>query len=222
VVKRLPVVLSQQEVQQVLPALDAPHRLLGQLLYGTGLRLMEGLRLRVKDIDFDLRAIVVRGGKGDKDRTVMLPDRLMGPLRDQLARSRMLWEQDRRQGQSGVDVPGALAAKYPKVDQTWAWFWVFPAPELSTDPRSGVIRRHHVHEQSFQRAFKKAVHLSGIGKAATPHTLRHSFATHLLQARYDIRTVQELLGHSDVSTTMVYTHILKLGGGGVQSPLDML
>jgi integron integrase len=222
VVKRLPVVLSQQEVAALLPAIDPEHRLIGQLLYGTGLRLMEGLRLRVKDVDFDLRTIVVREGKGGKDRTVMLPDTLQGPLRQQLKRARLVWEADRRAGLAGVHLPSALARKFPKADLTWAWFWLFPAPEPGVDPRGGLRRRHHVQDQTFQRAFKKAVKLSEIAKPATPHTLRHSFATHLLQARYDIRTVQELLGHSDVSTTMIYTHVLKLGGGGVQSPLDAL
>lgn len=220
--KRLPVVMSPQEVSAVLAALDANHRLIGQVLYGTGLRLMEGLRLRVKDVDFDHRAIVVREGKGGKDRTVMLPDRLVGPLQDQLRRARMLWESDRQAGLAGVHLPGALALKFPKADQTWAWYWLFPAQDPAVDPRAQILRRHHVQDQTFQRAFKKAVQLSGLAKLATPHTLRHSFATHLLQARYDIRTVQELLGHSDVSTTMIYTHILKLGGGGVQSPLDAL
>jgi integron integrase len=220
--KRLPVVLSPQEVASVLAALDPASQLIGQVLYGTGLRLMEGLRLRVKDIDFEHRTIVVREGKGAKDRTVMLPDRLVGPLHDQLRRSRMVWESDRQAGLAGVHLPGALTDKYPKAGMTWAWFWAFPAAEASIDPRGAVKRRHHVQDQQFQRAFKKALGLSGVAKPATPHTLRHSFATHLLQARYDIRTVQELLGHSDVSTTMIYTHILKVGGGGVQSPLDML
>jgi integron integrase len=220
--RKLPVVLSHDEVAKVLAALDLQHRLTGQLLYGTGLRLMEGLRLRVKDVDFDHRAIIVRDGKGSKDRTVMLPERLAEPLQRQIHHARMHWEQDRADQVPGVWMPGALACKYPRVGQTWGWYWLFPAPELGADPRTQLIRRHHVQDQAFQRAFKRAVGLSGISKAATPHTLRHSFATHLLQARYDIRTVQELLGHSDVSTTMIYTHVLKVGGGGVQSPLDAL
>lgn len=220
--RKLPVVLTTAEVSQVLSAMDAKYRLIGQLLYGTGLRLMEGLRLRIKDVDFGHRAIVVRDGKGGKDRTVMLPDRLLEPLRDQFERARMLWEQDRSGGVEGVWMPGALSLKYPRQGQTWAWQWVFPADDLGECPRSGVVRRHHVQDQSFQRAFKKAVQLSQLTKPATPHTLRHSFATHLLQSRYDIRTVQELLGHADVSTTMIYTHVLKVGGGGVQSPLDVL
>lgn len=220
--RRLPVVLTPVEVSRVLSALDPGHQLLGQLLYGTGLRLMEGLRLRIKDIDFAHRAIVVREGKGGKDRTVMLPDRLIAPLKDHIKRVRLLWEQDRQQGIEGVWTPAALDVKYQRVGQTWVWFWLFPARDLSTDPRSGLRRRHHVQDQTFQRAFRKAVQVCGLSKPATPHTLRHSFATHLLQARYDIRTVQELLGHSDVSTTMIYTHVLKVGGGGVQSPLDVL
>ena len=220
--RKLPVVLTTAEVSQVLSAMDAKYRLIGQLLYGTGLRLMEGLRLRIKDVDFGHRAIVVRDGKGGKDRTVMLPDRLLEPLRDQFERSRMLWEQDRSNGVEGVWMPGALSLKYPRQGQTWAWQWVFPADDLGECPRSGTVRRHHVQDQAFQRAFKKAVQLSQLAKPATPHTLRHSFATHLLQSRYDIRTVQELLGHADVSTTMIYTHVLKVGGGGVQSPLDVL
>lgn len=220
--RKLPVVLTTAEVSQVLSAMDAKYRLIGQLLYGTGLRLMEGLRLRIKDVDFGHRAIVIRDGKGGKDRTVMLPDRLLEPLRDQFERSRMLWEKDRNDGVEGVWMPGALSLKYPRQGQTWAWQWVFPADDLGECLRSGSVRRHHVQDQAFQRAFKKAVQLSQLAKPATPHTLRHSFATHLLQSRYDIRTVQELLGHADVSTTMIYTHVLKVGGGGVQSPLDVL
>jgi integron integrase len=219
---RIPVVMSPDEVGQVLAALDVSYRLIGQLLYGGGLRLMEGLRMRVKDIDFDHRTIVVRQGKGGKDRTVMLPDRLVGSLHEQISHVRLLWEQDRQAGLSGVHLPGALETKYPRAGQTWGWYWLFPAAEHSVDPRTGEIRRHHVQDQAFQRAFKRAVNTVGLSKPATPHTLRHSFATHLLQARYDIRTVQELLGHSDVSTTMIYTHVLKVGGGGVQSPLDVL
>ncbi|MEY2840761.1 MAG: hypothetical protein RJB60_3060 [Pseudomonadota bacterium] len=220
--QKLPVVLTQQEVSLVLGLLDERYQLLGQLLYGTGMRLMEGLRLRVKDIDFGHHAIVVRDGKGSKDRTVMLPARLVEPLRAQLLRVKQMWEADRASGHDGVWMPHALDAKYPRQGQTWAWHWVFPADEHSVCPQTGVVRRHHLHEGGFQRAFKRALSLSQVAKPASPHTLRHSFATHLLQARYDIRTVQELLGHSDVSTTMIYTHVLKVGGGGVQSPLDAL
>lgn len=219
---KLPVVLTTAEVAQVLFALDARYRLIGQLLYGTGMRLMEGLRLRIKDVDFGHGAIVVRDGKGGKDRTVMLPDSLVDALRQQIARARLLWEQDRARKLPGVWLPTALEAKYPRLGQTWGWQWLFPSDAVSVCPRTGVERRHHVIDKSFQRAFKKAVAASQLIKPATPHTLRHSFATHLLQARYDIRTVQELLGHADVSTTMIYTHVLKVGGGGVQSPLDVL
>ncbi|TAK97608.1 MAG: integron integrase [Aquabacterium sp.] len=219
---KLPVVLTAAEVAQVLAALDGRYRLIGQLLYGTGMRLMEGLRLRIKDVDFGHGAIVVRDGKGGKDRTVMLPSSLIDALRQQIGRTRLLWEQDRARKLPGVWLPTALDAKYPRLGQTWGWQWLFPSDTVSVCPRTGVERRHHVIDKSFQRAFKKAVAASQLIKPATPHTLRHSFATHLLQARYDIRTVQELLGHADVSTTMIYTHVLKVGGGGVQSPLDVL
>lgn len=219
---RLPVVLNPQEVMTVLGQLQGDAALLGRLLYGTGVRLMEGLRLRVKDIDFEHMTLVVRRGKGDKDRAVMLPAALIRPLKEHLARIYRLWEADRRAGHAGVHMPGALDRKYPRAGSGWAWFWVFPQAELATDPRSGLVQRHHLGDHTFQRAFKQALARSGVSKAATPHTLRHSFATHLLQSGYDIRTVQELLGHSDVSTTMIYTHVLKVGGGGVRSPLDLL
>ena len=219
---RLPVVLASDEVSRVLAALDDEHRLFGRLLYGTGLRLLEGLRLRVKDIDFDRRAIIVREGKGAKDRVVMLPSSLEQPLRQQLARVHALWAADRAAGVGGVHLPHALARKYPRAALSWPWFWVFPQAGLSDDPRGEGRRRHHQQDQPFQRAFKRAVQQAVIDKPATPHTLRHSFATHLLLAGYDIRTVQELLGHADVATTMIYTHVLKLGGGAVRSPLDAL
>jgi integron integrase len=221
--RRLPVVLTPAEVAAVLQAMGNPeHRLLAALLYGTGLRITEALQLRVKDLDFDHRAIVVREGKGAKDRVVMLPESLLTDLRGQLKRSRVLWEEDRADGRSGVFLPDALERKFPRAGSSWAWFWVFPQAAHSTDPRSGVVRRHHLYDQTFQRAFKQAVERVGIPKAATPHTLRHSFATQLLQGGYDIRTVQDLLGHADVKTTMIYTHVLKLGGHGVRSPLDQL
>ena len=220
--RRLPVVLSQAEVLSVLNQLQGTHRLLAQLLYGTGMRLTEGLQLRVKDIDFDHGAIVVRQGKGDKDRVVMLPQRLVPALHEQLATSRSVWFADQQDGRSGVFMPDALARKFPRAGHSWPWFWVFPQAAHSTDPRSGVVRRHHLYDQGLQRDFKRAVSAAGITKPATPHTLRHAFATHLLQAGYDIRTVQDLLGHADVSTTMIYTHVLKLGGGAVRSPMDAL
>jgi integron integrase len=219
---RLPVVLSVDEVLRILALLQGEQRLFAQLLYGTGMRITEGLQLRVKDVDFDQRTIVIRAGKGGKDRSVMLPLTLVPALRDQLARARVLWSADGEAGHGGVSMPGALDRKYPRAGASWAWFWVFPQADHSVDPRSGVVRRHHMYDQTFQRAFKRAVERVGVNKPATPHTLRHSFATHLLQAGYDIRTVQELLGHSDVSTTMIYTHVLKVGGGGVRSPVDSL
>ena len=219
---RLPAVLTHDEVAHLLQAIQPPHRLMAQLLYGTGMRILEAARLRVKDVDFDRQALVVREGKGAKDRVVMLPASLAPALREQMHAARMVWSADVRAGTAGVHMPNALDRKYPRAGSAWSWFWVFPRLELSADPRSGVWRRHHVLEQTFQRAFKRALDGSGIAKPATPHTLRHSFATHLLQSGYDIRTVQELLGHADVSTTMIYTHVLKLGGGAVRSPLDAL
>ncbi len=219
--KRLPVVLTHEEVARLLALLQGEHKLIGQYLYGTGTRLMEALRLRVKDVDFERRTIIVREGKGGKDM-VMLPATLVPALREQMARARVLWAADREAGVEGVHMPDALDRKYPRAASSWTWFWVFPQAQVSTDPRTGAVRRHHVFDQSFQRAFKRALGHAGIVKLATPHTLRHSFATHLLQGGYDIRTVQELLGHADVSTTMIYTHVLKLGGGAVRSPLDAL
>jgi integron integrase len=219
---RLPVVLAMDEVGRVLAALDVQQGLLGRLLYGTGLRIAEALRLRVKDVEFDRLTLIVRGGKGDKDRAVMLPAALVGPLRAHLADIHALWKQDQEAGHGGVFLPDALDRKYPRAARSWSWFWLFPHGRLSVDPRSGIERRHHAPDQTFQRAFKRALGQAGINLPATPHTLRHSFATHLLQAGYDIRTVQELLGHADVKTTMIYTHVLKVGGGAVRSPLDSL
>jgi integron integrase len=220
--RRLPVVLTRDEVIAVFERMGGEHRLLARLMYGTGLRLTEALQLRVKDLDFGMRAVIVREGKGGKDRVVMLPECLTQPLRDQLAHARRTWLQDAAEQRGGVEMPHALDRKYPRMGQSWAWFWVFPQDHHSTDPRSGVVRRHHLYDQTFQRAFKRAVAAAGISKPASPHTLRHSFATHLLQSGSDIRTVQALLGHADVATTMIYTHVLKLGGGAVRSPLDAL
>lgn len=200
--RRLPVVLTKEELAPVFRALDGEHRLFAQLHYGTGMRISEGLQLRVKDIDFAHRAVIVREGKGGKDRVLMLPQSLEPQLHEQLARSHALWAADQRAHQGGVELPHALERKYPRAGSAWAWFWVFPQSVHSVDPRSGVVRRHHLYDQTFQRAFKRAVAAAGIAKPATPHTLRHAFATHLLQAGYDIRTVQDLLGHADVSTTM--------------------
>ncbi len=220
--RRLPVVLAAHQVAAVLAMLQDEQRLFGQLLYGTGMRISEALQLRVKDVDFEHHTLVVRAGKGGKDRPLMLPQSLVQPLRSQLAHARQLWLQDQAQGRGGVAMPDALERKYPRAGASWPWFWVFPQATHSSDPRSGVVRRHHLFDQTFQRAFKRAVAAAGIVQPATPHTLRHCFATHLLQAGYDIRTVQALLGHSDVSTTMIYTHVLKVGGGAVRSPLDAL
>ncbi len=218
--ERLPTVLSREEVERILALMEGENGLLARLLYSTGMRLTEGLRLRVKDIDFDRRSIIVREGKGGKDRVVMLPQSLRQALHEQLARSRALWAEDRAANVPGVEMPDALARKYPRAAESWIWHWAFPSPTLSVDPRSGTPRRHHLYEERLQRALKKAVARAGIDKHVSVHTLRHSFATHLLQGGYDIRTVQELLGHSDVSTTMIYTHVLNVGGGGVISPLD--
>lgn len=196
--------------------------MIARLLYGTGMRLSEGLSLRVKDLDFDRHVTVVRCGKGDKDRVVMLPRSLDPALRQQLAHARALWAADRANGRSGVFMPHALDAKYPRAGESWAWHWVFPAAKLSTDPRTGIERRHHFYEERLSRHLKQACVQAGIAKHVTVHTLRHSFATHLLQTGTDIRTVQELLGHSDVSTTMIDTHVLKVAAGGTASPLDSL
>ena len=220
--KRIPVVLSVAEVQQVLAMLPGVEGVLARLLYGTGMRLSEGLSVRVKDLDFDRHVVIVRSGKGDKDRVVMLPRSLVAALREQLASSRALWAADRAAGRAGVFMPHALDQKYPRAGQSWAWHWVFPAASLSFDPRTGVERRHHLFDERLARRLKQACTAAGIAKHVTVHTLRHSFATHLLQAGTDIRTVQELLGHSDVSTTMIYTHVLKVAAGGTASPLDAL
>ncbi len=220
--RRIPSVLTKDEVAGVIAQMDGITALLARLLYGTGMRLMEGMRLRIKDVDFDRYVIIVRDAKGGKDRVVMLPRSLAPTLRVQMFAARAQWEADRQAQRGGVETPHALEQKYPKVGYTWGWFWMFPSPTLSIDPRTGVERRHHLFEERLQRALKKAVALAGICKPVSVHTLRHSFATHLLQAGTDIRTVQELLGHSDVSTTMIYTHVLKVAAGGTTSPLDAL
>ena len=221
-VKRLPVTLSPDEVGRILQHMDGEFLLLAKLLYGTGLRILEAMRLRVKDLDFTRNTIIVREAKGNKDRAVMMPAKLVESLQSQLQRSNALWAKDRAAARPGVYMPDALDRKYPRAGQSWAWHWVFPQSSIATDPRTGIERRHHVHETTFQRAFKRAVEAAQIHKPATPHTLRHSFATQVLQSGYDIRTVQELLGHADVKTTMIYTHVLKVGGGGVISPLDRM
>ena len=218
--RRLPVVLTVSEVQNVLSHLSGTHLLIASLLYGGGMRLMEAVRLRVKDVDFVRREILVREGKGFKDRVTMLPEAVIAVLKTHLAKVKALHEEDLAQGYGEVYLPFALDKKYRNAGREWAWQYVFPSKNLSVDPRSGKTRRHHVDEKGVQRAVKQAVRDAELTKPATPHTLRHSFATHLLQSGYDISTVQELLGHSDVSTTMIYTHVLNKGGKGVVSPLD--
>ena len=220
--RHLPVVLTATEVAAVLGKLAGTHQLVGRLLYGSGMRILEGLRLRVKDVDFGRGLIVVRDGKGAKDRIAVLPRNLVSPLTRHIDRVRVLHERDLADGFGCAYLPHALARKYPEAAHEWGWQYIFPAGKRSVDPRTGVERRHHVTDQAFQRAMRQAVRDAGLAKPATPHTLRHSFATHLLEAGYDIRTVQELLGHADVSTTMIYTHVLNRGGRIVESPLDRL
>ena len=220
--KRLPVVLTREEVKSILGLLDGLEWIMGMLLYGAGLRLMECLRLRVKDIDFSRNEIRVRSGKGDKDRVTMLPSAVKEPLLRHLERVRGQYEADVKSGFSGVLLPYALERKYPNAARQWGWQWLFPASKFYVDPQSGKILRHHLHESVLQKAVKEAVKRAGIAKPASCHSFRHSFATELLETGYDIRTVQELLGHTDVTTTMIYTHVLNKGGRGVSSPADRL
>jgi len=221
--QRLPVVLTPAEVRAVLSRLEGTPRLVATLLYGSGLRLMEALRLRVKDLDFSLNQILVRDGKGQKDRRTMLPASLADSLRQHLAEVKSLHDADLKRGVGETWLPDALTRKFPAASRQWAWQYVFPAPGLSTDPRTGRTGRHHLHETTIQKAVKEAAGKAGIPKPVSCHTFRHSFATHLLEGGYDIRTIQELLGHRDVGTTMIYTHVLNQAGGrGVRSPLDAL
>jgi integron integrase len=217
---RLPVVLSREEVATLLARLRGTEWLMASLMYGSGLRLMECAELRVKDVNFDRSELTVRDGKGGKDRVTMLPTAVRTPLRDHLDRVRVQHVADLAAGRGTVALPTALRVKYPNASREWAWQWVFPATRFYVDRETGERRRHHLHESVIQRAVKEAAQAARISRPATCHSLRHSFATHLLEAGYDIRTIQELLGHRDVSTTMIYTHVLNQGGRGVRSPLD--
>ncbi|MCA1634961.1 MAG: integron integrase, partial [Acidobacteria bacterium] len=217
---RVPVVFTRAEAAALLSRLSSTYKLIAGLLYGAGLRLTEALRLRVKDLDFEYMEILVRDGKGEKDRRTILPVPLREPLGHQVKRVKLLHEQDLREGLGEVYLPYALGRKYPNAAKEWAWQYVFPSAKLSVDPRSGVTRRHHTSADSVQREVKSAIRRAGITKHGGCHTLRHSFATHLLEDGYDLRTIQELLGHSDVRTTQIYTHVLNKGGRGVRSPLE--
>jgi integron integrase len=218
--KRMPTVLSKAEAQRLLPCVEQPYQLMINLLYGSGLRVSECVRIRVKDIEFEQRYLALRDGKGAKDRVTLLPESLIPELKNHLQRVRLIHKRDLRQGYGTVYLPHALALKYPEAAREWIWQYAFPSPNLSIDPRSGVTRRHHISTSAVQKALRRAVQLARIEKRVTCHTLRHSFATHLLENGSDIRTVQDLLGHKDVKTTMIYTHVLKRGPFAVQSPLD--
>jgi integron integrase len=218
--KRLPTVLTHAEAIQIINHMRGVPRLMTKILYGSGLRVMECMRLRVKDIDFDNHQIIVRGGKGDNDRATILPDSIIPELKQLLQDGKALHQKDLAEGYGETILPNALEAKYTSATKEWAWQFIFPASQRSVDPLTGVIRRHHLDETVPQKAIREAAKIAGINKQVSPHTFRHSFATHLLQNGYDIRTVQELLGHKDVKTTMIYTHVLQRGGLAVKSPLD--
>jgi len=218
--QNLPTVFSQQEMIRLLPHLEGMSGLANKLIYGSGMRAMECLRLRVKDLDFDRKQIIIRQGKGGKDRATVLPSSLIAPLKEQLKAGLILHKKDLANGHGEVYLPHALARKYPQAAKDWSWQYVFFAQSTSEDPRTGKMRRHHLHESTLNRELKRAKQRAGIHKHASCHALRHSFATHLLEAAYDIRTVQELLGHSDIRTTMIYTHVLQMGASGVQSPIE--
>jgi integron integrase len=218
--RRLPVVLTTKEIERIFEYLDGVLRMMAMLIYGCGLRLQECLRLRIKDIDFDRNMVIVRSGKGDKDRRTVLPESLRDDLVRHIEVLKPVYEKDRKDNIGGVWLPDALDRKYPNAGKEWAWFWLFPARTLSIDPYTSLVRRHHVHPASLQKAFHDALRKSGVTKQASVHTLRHSFATHLLENGYDIRTIQELLGHANLQTTMIYTHVASKNILGVQSPLD--
>ena len=220
--KRLPVVLSKEECHRLLGALEATPRLMGELMYGSGVRLMELLRLRIKDVDVERRQLVVRAGKGGKDRVTVLPKVLLERLQQHRERLRLLHAEDQVAGAPGVWLPEGLDRKYPHAGKDWEWQWFFPSRERSIDPQTGLLRRHHVSDAAFQHAIRKAARRAGLDKQVTPHVLRHSFATHLMENGTDIRTVQDLLGHKDVKTTQIYTHVMEKPGLGVNSPLDQL
>ena len=221
--KRIPVVPNFQEIVAILDRLEFPHRLMAEVQYGAGLRLKELTRLRIKDVDVESRQLIVRQGKGDADRVTVLPERLVGKLKEHKRRIRQLHDEDRKEGVPGVEIPGALARKFSRAGERWEWFWLFPADDLSKAPDSGITRRHHIHAGSYSNALSRAAREAGIEKRFTSHCLRHAFATHLLESGKDLRTIQELLGHADVRTTEIYTHVAKgVGGTGVQSPLDLM
>ncbi len=218
--RRLPVVLSPREIHTLFDNISGAHRLMAMLIYGCGLRLRECLRLRIKDIDLEQNVVDIRSGKGDQDRRTVLPESLKADLIEHISVARAIYEKDRQRKIAGVYLPNALERKYPNAGREWSWFWLFPSKTLSVDPRALVARRHHIHSASLQKAFKTAVIKSGITKLASVHTLRHSFATHMLEKGYDIRTIQELLGHRNLQTTMIYTHVATKNILGVRSPLD--